>query len=580
MVGWFKKVLVANRGEIACRVLGTAKKLGIQTVAIYSEADRNSWHVKQADESYCVGPAASTQSYLRKDRVIDVALKSGAQAIHPGYGFLSENSEFAEMCEQAGITFIGPPGSAIRAMGSKSESKRIMVDAGVPVVPGYHKEDQEVNILMQEADKIGYPLIIKAVMGGGGKGMKIVRHKDEFLQQLESARREAKSGFGDDRVILERYITKPKHIEVQVFCDSHGNALHLYERDCSIQRRHQKVIEESPSELTLSQKHTIGETAKQAALAVGYRGAGTVEFIYDEETGKHYFMEMNTRLQVEHPVTEMVTGLDLVELQFLVASGHVLPLKQDEVKLNGHAIEARIYSEDPSNNFLPCGGKLLYLKSPTTDKNVRVDSGVQQGDEIGIFYDPMISKLIVWGENRETAVNRMRYALSNYIVCGLPTNIPFLRNLMDNSQFRQGKFNTNFIAEHKESLLVFPELGNKGLAAAAVCISLQDLHQAHTDAKRISKNQSPWFTLDNFRVNDTYKRTLKFKQGEVQLEQRDTYTLTVNGEIFKYSGKFTGDYTYLLESEAGIESWKLIPDGKLLWLVSPHNQIFQLVISM
>ena len=390
-----QKVLVANRGEIACRVFRTAKKLGISSVAVYSEADVSSLHTSLASESYYIGPASASESYLNKSKIIETVLASNSEAVHPGYGFLSENADFADLCQKNNIIFIGPPASAIRAMGSKSESKKLMIKAGVPVVPGYHEENQDVELLKHEAEKIGYPVLIKAVMGGGGKGMKLVNSFSEFVQQLESAKRESLKAFADDRVILEKYITSPRHIEVQVFCDKFGNAVYLYERDCSVQRRHQKVIEEAPSYIDENKRHSMGKTATQAALAVGYVGAGTVEFIFDEVTKEFYFMEMNTRLQVEHPVTEMITGLDLVEWQFKVASGLVLPLKQSEIIRNGHAVEARIYAENPYNSFLPTSGKLVHMSTPATGQNVRIDSGVVQGDEISVFYDPLIAKLIV-----------------------------------------------------------------------------------------------------------------------------------------------------------------------------------------
>lgn len=388
-----QKVLVANRGEIACRVLQSARASGIKTVAVYSDADANSMHVSAADESFRLGPALASQSYLNVPKLLDVCKEAGVTAIHPGYGFLSENADFCEKVSEMGIKFIGPPASAIRSMGVKSMSKQIMSDAGVPIIPGYHGEEQSEEFLFAEADKVGYPLMIKACLGGGGKGMRICMTKDDFINQLRAARNEAMKSFNDDDVLLERYVERPRHVEVQVFADQHGNAVYLYERDCSVQRRHQKVIEEAPApRIAESTRVAIGEAAVRAALAVGYEGAGTVEFIMDDQEN-FYFMEMNTRLQVEHPVTELITGQDLVSWQFAVAAGEKLPLEQKDIPLNGHSFEARIYAEDPSNNFMPGAGKLTAVIPPKVD--ARVDTGVQTGDEVSAFYDPMIAKLVV-----------------------------------------------------------------------------------------------------------------------------------------------------------------------------------------
>ncbi|XP_011944182.1 PREDICTED: methylcrotonoyl-CoA carboxylase subunit alpha, mitochondrial isoform X5 [Cercocebus atys] len=408
------KVLIANRGEIACRVMRTARKLGVQSVAVYSEADRNSMHVDMADEAYSIGPAPSQQSYLSMEKIIQVAKTSAAQAIHPGYGFLSENMEFAELCKQEGIIFIGPPPSAIRDMGIKSTSKSIMAAAGVPVVEGYHGEDQSDQCLKEHAGRIGYPVMIKAVQGGGGKGMRIVRSEQEFQEQLESARREAKKCFNDDAVLIEKFVDTPRHVEVQVFGDHHGNAVYLFERDCSVQRRHQKIIEEAPAPgIKPEVRKKLGEAAVRAAKAVNYVGAGTVEFIMDS---KHnfYFMEMNTRLQVEHPVTEMITGTDLVEWQLRIAAGEKIPLSQEEITLQGHAFEARIYAEDPSNNFMPGAGPLVHLSTPRADPSTRIETGVRQGDEVSVHYDPMIAKLVVWAADRQAALTKLRYSLRQY----------------------------------------------------------------------------------------------------------------------------------------------------------------------
>ncbi|XP_011050855.1 PREDICTED: methylcrotonoyl-CoA carboxylase subunit alpha, mitochondrial isoform X3 [Acromyrmex echinatior] len=410
------KILIANRGEIACRITKTAKKLGIKTVAVYSEADRNSMHVEQADEAYCIGPAQSSQSYLRKDKIISVVKQAKCQAVHPGYGFLSENTEFAQLCQKENIIFIGPPATAIRDMGIKNTSKAIMTKAGVPIIEGYHGDDQTNETLLVEARKIGFPLMIKAVRGGGGKGMRIAQKESDFVEALESARTESEKAFGDSAVLLEKYVTEPRHVEVQIFADKHGNAVFLFERDCSVQRRHQKVIEEAPAPgISQQLRQELGEAAVRAAKAVGYVGAGTVEFIMDRNNHSFHFMEMNTRLQVEHPITEAITGLDLVEWQLRVASGEKLPLKQEQITLNGHAFEARIYAENPRNGFLPGAGHLLYLKPPEATDNVRVETGVRQNDEVSVHYDPMIAKLVVWGKDRSEALNVLISKLNRWL---------------------------------------------------------------------------------------------------------------------------------------------------------------------
>ncbi|KAJ2553330.1 Methylcrotonoyl-CoA carboxylase subunit alpha, mitochondrial, partial [Coemansia sp. RSA 1836] len=402
-----------NRGEIACRIIHTARKLGIKTVAVFSEADRDAMHVRLADEAYLIGPAAAADSYLRADTILDVARRAGAQAIHPGYGFLSENAGFSEQLAAEGVTFIGPPGAAMRAMGSKSESKRIMQAAGVPVVPGYHGDNQDAAFLQERAQEIGYPVLIKAVMGGGGKGMRIVHSPDEFAMMLASSRREAAKAFGDDKVLVEKYLATPRHVEVQVFADTLGNAVHLFERDCSVQRRHQKIIEEAPApDLLPEVRRQLGEKAVAAAKAVQYVGAGTVEFIMDQATQQFYFMEMNTRLQVEHPVTEMVTGTDLVQWQLEVAAGNRLPQLQGDIACTGHAFEARIYAENPDAGFLPDTGRLVHVATPQPSADVRVETGVQAGDAISVHYDPMIAKLVVRGRDRAAALRVLRAALA------------------------------------------------------------------------------------------------------------------------------------------------------------------------
>lgn len=577
------KVLVANRGEIACRVMKTAKKLGISTVALYSEVDRNSLHVSMADQAFYIGKAPSAESYLNKKRIIEIAKANGVQGIHPGYGFLSENAEFAQMCKDNGVKFIGPPPSSILAMGSKSESKKIMIQAGVPVVPGYHEDSQEVERLRQEAEKIGYPVLIKAVSGGGGKGMKLVSHPSEFYDQLESAKRESLKAFSDDRVIIEKYITSPRHIEFQVFADNYGSAVHLFERDCSVQRRHQKVIEEAPSMIDDIMRKDMGDKACQAAKAVGYQGAGTVEFIFDEDTQKFYFMEMNTRLQVEHPVSEMITGVDLVEWQFKVASGLPLPKTQSQIHKCGHAVEARIYAENPSNQFLPTSGKLLYLQTPDQSSNVRVDTGVQQGDEISVFYDPLIAKLIVYGENREQALNLLHHSLSAYHVCGLPTNIQFLRNLCQHKNFRDYKFNTNFIPLHQKELLAFSPPSNKDLAMTSACLLIKEELETDKTAAKLKKTSSPWYKLHDFRVNYDENKIINFvveKEHKVSTKRHaQAYEMQVDQQIFQAKGKALGNNTYELETDSGIETWRVIPGDDEYWIINNEGSVFTIKIK-
>jgi 3-methylcrotonyl-CoA carboxylase alpha subunit len=440
----FDKILIANRGEIACRVARTARRMGIRCVAVYSDADAGALHVEACDEAYRLGPPPPRESYLRGDRIIDIALRCAAQAIHPGYGFLSENADFAAAVAAAGLTFIGPPAAAIRAMGSKSESKRIVGSAGIPIVPGYHAAGQDDALLTGEAERIGYPVLIKASAGGGGKGMRIVERRDEFIAALASARREAKSAFGDDSMLLEKYLTEPRHIEIQVFADTHGECVHLFERDCSVQRRHQKVLEEAPAPgMTRGRRAEMGAAAVAAAKAIGYVGAGTVEFIVDR-SGAFHFMEMNTRLQVEHPVTEMVTGLDLVEWQLRVAAGEPLPLAQDALEIYGHAIEARIYAEDAERGFLPTSGSVLAVRWPR-GPGVRVDAGVDGGDSVGTRYDGLLAKLCVHGETRGRAIARLRAALDDVVVLGLTTNLPLLRALAAHPDFEAGGVDTGWL---------------------------------------------------------------------------------------------------------------------------------------
>jgi len=515
----FSKILIANRGEIACRVIATARRLGIATVAVYSEADAGARHMRLADEAWLIGPATARQSYLSAERILDAALRSGAQAIHPGYGFMSENAEFAAACSQAGIVFIGPPVEAIRAMGSKAESKALMERSGVPLVPGYHGAGQDMPVLRDAAARIGYPVLIKASAGGGGKGMRVVNSADEVEAAIEGAKREASASFGDDRVLVEKYLARPRHIEIQVFADTHGNTVSLFERDCSIQRRHQKVLEEAPApRMDPGRRRSMGQAAVAAARAVEYVGAGTVEFIVEGDA--FYFMEMNTRLQVEHPVTEMVTGLDLVEWQLRVAAGEPLPLGEDGLAIRGHAIEARVYAEDPARDFLPAAGTLVHLRQPReVPGRVRVDTGVVQGDQITVNYDPMIAKLIVWGEDRAAAVRQLGVALAEYEVVGVTTNLGLLRAIAGHPAFAQADLDTGFIARHAADLMPAPEAergrSDDAVWAAAALTVLRNQEAAIAAAAQAAGDPwSPWTVADAWRMNGDGYQDLRFRQGD------------------------------------------------------------------
>jgi 3-methylcrotonyl-CoA carboxylase alpha subunit len=444
----FTKILIANRGEIACRIIKTAKRLAIKTVAIYSDIDSNARHIRLADEAYHVGGAKANQSYLQIDKIIDIAKKSGAKAIHPGYGFLSENAHFAKACTQNNLVFIGPGIDALTTMGSKQLAKVLLEKTDVPLVPGYHGKEQSGEKLLDEARKIGFPILLKAAAGGGGKGMRSVFSEDGFLEALTSAKREAKSSFADDTMLIEKLIESPRHIEIQIFADNFDNTLYLYERDCSIQRRHQKIIEEAPAfKLSASMREKMGQAAINVARAIDYKGAGTVEFLLDSQ-GDFYFMEMNTRLQVEHPVTEMITGLDLVEWQLIVAANSKLPLAQDQLPLTGHAIELRIYAEDADKDFLPSTGTIDSLKLPKSSQHTRIDTGVESGDVISMYYDPMIAKLIVWDKTREMAIRQLTSALSQFQLTGVTTNIAFLQQIIASNAFKQGDLSTDFLEKN------------------------------------------------------------------------------------------------------------------------------------
>jgi 3-methylcrotonyl-CoA carboxylase alpha subunit len=511
----FKKILIANRGEIACRVIATARKMGIITVAVYSEADAQSRHVALADEAYPIGPAPARQSYLVTEAILDAAKRSGAQAIHPGYGFLSENAAFADACAAAGVVFIGPPAAAIRAMGSKSAAKALMEKSGVPLVPGYHGENQDLATLTAAADRIGYPVLLKASAGGGGKGMRVVETHAGLQAALEGAKREALASFGDDRMLVERYLTRPRHIEIQVFADTHGDCVSLFERDCSIQRRHQKVLEEAPAPgMHPARRAAMGEAAIAAARAVGYVGAGTVEFI--AEGNAFYFMEMNTRLQVEHPVTEMITGQDLVEWQLRVAFGERLPRTQAQLHINGHAIEARVYAEDPARDFLPSIGTLTHLHQPTETPNIRVDTGVREGDAISPHYDPMIAKLIVWGEDRAAALQRLSQALAEYQVVGVQTNLALLRAIAGHPAFGAGTFDTGFIGRHAEVLMPPVTAASPAILAAAMLTMMAD----PVPTSPSEDQHSPWNTPDAWRMNGAGYQVLTLRDGETVMTIR------------------------------------------------------------
>jgi 3-methylcrotonyl-CoA carboxylase alpha subunit len=499
----FSSVLIANRGEIACRIARTAKRLGMRTIAVYSDADAEALHVRLCDEAYRIGPPAASESYLLIDRIIETALASKAECIHPGYGFLSEKPDFADACVEAGIAFVGPPADAIRAMGLKDRAKALMEKAGVPVVPGYHGDQQEPKFLKRKAYEIGYPVLIKAVAGGGGKGMRRVDKHADFDDSLESAMREAGSAFGDNRVLIEKYVSAPRHVEIQVFGDSHGNVIHLNERDCSLQRRHQKVIEEAPAPgMSAELRDTMGMAAVAAAKAVGYVGAGTVEFIADGANGLRpdgfWFMEMNTRLQVEHPVTEMITGLDLVEWQFRVAAGEKLQKSQSEVAPRGHAVEARLYAEDPEHGFLPSTGKLLALEFGKGE-GVRVDTGVESGAEVSPYYDPMIAKVIVHAPAREAALVRLAEALERTIVAGPRTNLTFLAALCRAPDFRAGDFDTGFIDRNLAQLGAVAQDPDRAAAARGAEVLLA--HAAERIRRRHAGPVSPWDIADAFQVS-------------------------------------------------------------------------------
>jgi 3-methylcrotonyl-CoA carboxylase alpha subunit len=537
------KLLIANRGEIACRVIKTANAQGIKTVAVYSDADKNALHVQMADEAIYLGPSPSKESYLRGELIIEKAKELGVDAIHPGYGFLSENAEFANLCAKNNIIFVGPPAFAIEAMGSKSAAKHIMEKAGVPLVPGYHGDDQNEAVLKGAADEMGYPVLLKAAAGGGGKGMRQVWSEKEFSQALNAAKRESMASFGDDHMLVEKYLTRPRHVEIQVFCDTHGNGVYLFERDCSVQRRHQKIIEEAPApNMSQSVREKMGEAAILAAKAINYVGAGTVEFLLDEDDS-FYFMEMNTRLQVEHPVTEMITREDLVHWQLTIAEGKPLPKQQSELSLTGHAFEARIYAEDPNNEFLPSTGTLCLLRTPKENDVVRVDTGVVEGDEVSVFYDPMIAKLVVWGENREIALKRLISALGDYYIDGVSTNIDFLKRVATHPAFVAAELTTTFVEKHHDSL--FSATANEETSndthANIPAMALLSLLNRKTSGS--NKTPAVWSTAGAWRANANNTETLSLlcNQDEVHVEVKHlsaehAWELTVGEKTYKVDG--------------------------------------------
>ena len=563
----FKKILIANRGEIAVRIMATCREMGIGTVAVYSDVDAHAYHVRIADEAYPIGPAPATQSYLQIETLLAVAQRSGAEAIHPGYGFLSENADFVEACERAGIVFIGPSAKAMRAMGAKISAKQIARSVDAPTVPGYAGESQDETLLLSEAQRIGFPLLVKASAGGGGKGMREVHNAETFLEQLAGAKREALASFGDDTVFLERLIQQPRHVEIQILGDMHGNMISLGERECSIQRRHQKIVEESPSvALTLALRAEMGATAVRIAQAAGYVNAGTMEFILDDD--KHYyFLEMNTRLQVEHPVTELVTGLDLVRHQLLIASGAPLALTQEQIRHRGHAIEVRIYAEDAEHNFLPSTGTIDTFTIPE-GPGIRVDSGIENGDEITQFYDPMIAKLIVYGENRDVAISRLQRALEQSALFGVTTNIPLLHSIALHPAFRKGNTHTGFLNEyHLLTPIPSQKLPQAVLIAVAIYEATQELRIAHTQATSSTQPTNPWKTLGPWRMIGEARRIVYRHQ-----EQEHTIALMQASAANAWNVSIDGQAVGTIEYTLGNEGLVLLKQGETQTRIYVHTQ--------
>ncbi len=566
-----RRLLIANRGEIACRIMRTCRRLGIHSIAVHSEADRGALHVRTADEAICIGPAPARESYLNADAVIRAARESRADAIHPGYGFLSENAAFAESCEAAGIRFVGPPAAAIRAMGLKHEAKAIVSAAGVPVVPGYMGDDQSDKVLKREAERVGYPLLVKAVAGGGGKGMRVVRTASELAEAIRGARGEAENAFGDGRLMLERFLERPRHIEVQVFGDGHGDCLHLFERECSVQRRYQKIIEESPSPfLKPATREAMTSAAVRAAQAVGYVNAGTIEFIVSAD-GEYFFMEMNTRLQVEHPVTEAVTGLDLVEWQLLVAAGERLPLRQEQLRQRGHAIEARIYSEDPRRGFLPSTGRIERFACPPPDAHWRVDRGVEDGDAITVYYDPMIAKVIASGPDRAAALATLSHCLAHTAIFGVATNLPLLREIAAHPQFAAGDVDTGFIDRELEALTrPVPVAPESLLLAASLALDAPAGAAA-----------SPWAQGDAWRMTGSGRQAIGLRSPDFQ-----QWRATKRGERIEIlqanaglagSVVADGNERYAVDAGAGPRTVELIRHGGQLQIIGARTDEIALV---
>ena len=589
----FETLLIANRGEIACRIIETARRLGLRTIAVYSDADAESRHVAMADSAFHIGPSPARESYLDIDRLVDVIARSGAQAVHPGYGFLSENAAFAEAVAAAGAVFVGPPPDAIRAMGSKVNAKRIMSEAGVPLVPGYHEDDQDPDVLADAAAAIGYPVLIKASAGGGGRGMRRVDAPDEFRKALEGAQREAKSGFGDDTVLIEKYVTQPRHIEMQVFADRHGNAVHLFERDCSIQRRHQKVVEEAPAPgVTPAMRTAMGDAAIAAARAIGYEGAGTVEFIVetgpDGQPAGFYFMEMNTRLQVEHPVTEMITGVDLVEWQLLVAAGGALPRAQDDIAANGHAVEVRLYAENPEKNFMPQTGRIAHLRFPAPSPHIRVDTGIREGDSVSMFYDPMIAKIVSWDRDRAGALRRMRGALQTTEIAGLTTNLPFLAAIAAHPAFGAAALETGFIDIHAADILPESQPAGRDVLALAVLSDLLNITaQTTARAAHSTDPRSPWHARDGWRLCGAAETVLHYTDSAVRKgpvitvrahPESGGYRLTLPEDEMLVRGTLDNDGAMIAEIDGARMTVTVLRHGDTLQVVMPgHSHRLQRV---
>ena len=582
----FGSLLIANRGEIACRIIKAAGKLGVRTIAVYSEADINAAHVRLADEAYLIGPAPASHSYLSSEKILDVARKSGAEAIHPGYGFLAENAEFAENCRASGVIFVGPSATAIRVMGVKDAAKALAETASVPVVSGYFGDDQRPEVLKKQAGNIGYPVLIKAVAGGGGKGMRRVDDAGEFLSALEAAMRESQNAFGESRVLLEKYIVSARHIEVQIFCDAQGHGVHLYERDCSLQRRHQKVIEEAPAPgMTDDLRSAMCSAALRIAKAVSYEGAGTVEFLVDAsdelKPDAFYFMEMNTRLQVEHPVTEMITGIDCVEWQLRIAAGEPLPLAQEGISLTGHAVEARVYAEDPENHFLPSTGQLEHVRFPTENQFLRVETGIVQGDEVTIHYDPMIAKIASWGPSRGAAITRLNQALGAVQIAGLRHNVSFLARALFHSDFIAGYVNTHFLDSHIKDLVRLDKVRDQTfriLAALFVILT----RRAGGDEENLSLNSDTlWGNVSGWRIYGPGTERIELDDGShiLVLYQRDG-SFEISGQDWRIlvSGELTADNQVEAKIDGVDHKAALWRNGKrldVMWQGATHTFILR-----